>query len=100
MYVRRNIRRTPHIRLLPSLDLRPRALVDRVVNRHHGTHIRGLRVVALALHGLEEHALRGIHPVPRRGVCAGLLLCVGGARGLGVEGFRGPGYRGDFSGCV
>lgn len=39
---------------LPRQDLLPRLLVDRVVDRDHYIHIRHLRILVLALHGVVE----------------------------------------------
>lgn len=64
--------------LFPLLDLLPRALVDRVVNRHYSLHIRVLGVIRLALHRIEKHLLRGIYPVPRLLVRARIPLIVRG----------------------
>lgn len=47
----------------PLLDLFPRPLVDRIVDWHDGFHIRGIRLMTLALHGFEEHFLARINPV-------------------------------------
>ena len=64
------------VRRLPLLDLLPGALVDGVVDGDDSLHVGGARVVALALHGLEEHLLGRVHPVAR-GVDARLDFGVG-----------------------
>ena len=52
---------------LPPLDLSPRTLVDGVMDRYHGRHIRRRRVVVLTPQRLEEHLLRWVDPVGRWG---------------------------------
>ena len=47
----------------PALDLGPGALVDGVVDRHDGRHVRGVGSVVLAPHGVEEHLLGRVDPV-------------------------------------
>ena len=71
----------------PPLDLGPRALVDGVVDRHDGRHVRGVRVVVLAAHGVEEHLLRRVDPVRgrRRGVLMRWCRCQGRSRGVWGE---------------
>lgn len=69
-----------HPRRLPGLDLRPRPLVDRVVDRHHGLHVARARVVAFAPHRFEEHPFRWVDPVPGCGVRACFLFVIGWER--------------------
>lgn len=49
--------------VLPTHDLRPRALVDRVVDGDDSLHVWCLGVVVLAVHGVVELLLGWVHPV-------------------------------------
>lgn len=97
------------VRRLPGLDLGPGALVDGVVDGHHGLHVRDLGVgEALAAHGVEEHLFGRVDPVAGGLVEAGVALVVGWRRGGGVRrggagggaGGGGPRDGGDGAGCV
>lgn len=59
----RNLRCSLEVRRFPFLYLLPSSFVDSIVDWHNGLHIRYPRIITLALHRLEEHLLRRIHPV-------------------------------------
>lgn len=84
---------------LPRFDLMPCALIDSVVYGHDDFHVGGLRIVRLASHGIEEHLLRGVDPVPRRLVGGGIALTVCGmcGRGGGRRGGECAGDGADFA---
>ena len=42
---------------LPALDLLPRLLVDRIVDRNHRAHVRLMSLKSFALHRRKEHLL-------------------------------------------
>ena len=81
----------------------PGALVDGVVDGHDGGHVLLLGLVAFALHGVEEHFLRGVDPVSGGFVVACIALSVGGQGCTfgGIERFagggEGAGDGGDFA---
>lgn len=56
--------------LFPVLDLSPGALVDGIVDRHDGCHVRGVGGVVFPAHGFKEHLLRRVDPIRRRGILA------------------------------
>lgn len=88
------------IRLLPLPDLLPGPLVDGVVDGYDRLHVLGAGVVALPLHGVEEHLLARVDPVAGPGVGASLGLVVDGAGAAGGAGGLGARDGRDHSVCA
>lgn len=82
---------------LPLEDFGPRAFVDGVVDRNDGFHVRGLGVVVLVRHRLEELRLRGVDPVSITGFRdrRSFALLGEGPGGLRAAGEKAPPRRAD-----
>ena len=67
----------------PLQDFTPRTLIDRIVNSNNSRHVLLSRTPALALHGIEKHLRRGVHPVRRPGAILVRRLVLVAARYVG-----------------